>query len=186
MVQFLLRPSEIWPVSTPGTFHPFSGFFLFSFYFLLFSLSSPGSSALFYSKTDIKIFRSEKEIIANCKKETSRAILFPEPQLFVQLRSEDNMGWLWKTLQSPACLLLNAQENRFLAFWLRSSEYTGKSVICRHLACSKKVSGTSLAAQWLRICLPVQGTQVQFFVWEDPTCRRATKPVNHNCGAPAP
>ena len=38
----------------------------------------------------------------------------------------------------------------------------------------------SLVAQWLRIHLPMQGTRVQFPVWEDPTCRRATKPVRHN------
>ena len=31
-------------------------------------------------------------------------------------------------------------------------------------------------AQWLRIHLPMQGTWVQALVWEDPTCRRATKP----------
>ena len=40
--------------------------------------------------------------------------------------------------------------------------------------------GTSLVTQWLRIRLPMQGTQVQALVWEDPTCRRATKPVRHN------
>ena len=38
----------------------------------------------------------------------------------------------------------------------------------------------SLVAQWLRICLPMQGTQVRALVWEDPTCCRATKPVCHN------
>ena len=38
----------------------------------------------------------------------------------------------------------------------------------------------SLVAQWLRILLPMQGTQVQALVWEDPTCRGATKPVSHN------
>ena len=38
----------------------------------------------------------------------------------------------------------------------------------------------SLVAQWLRICLPIQGTQVWALVWEDPTCRRATKPMRHN------
>ena len=38
----------------------------------------------------------------------------------------------------------------------------------------------SLVAQWLRICLPMQGTRVQALVWEDPTCRGATKPVSHN------
>ena len=41
--------------------------------------------------------------------------------------------------------------------------------------------GASLVAQWLRICLPMQGTRVRALVWEDPTCRRATKPVSHNC-----
>ena len=38
----------------------------------------------------------------------------------------------------------------------------------------------SLVAQWLRICLPMQGTRVRDLVWEDPTCRGATKPVSHN------
>ena len=41
-------------------------------------------------------------------------------------------------------------------------------------------SGASLVAQWLRICLPTQGTRVQVLVWEDPTCHGATKPVSHN------
>ena len=35
----------------------------------------------------------------------------------------------------------------------------------------------SLVAQWLRICLPMQGTQVQALVREDPTCRGAAKPT---------
>ena len=39
---------------------------------------------------------------------------------------------------------------------------------------------TSLVAQWLRICLPMQGTRVRFLVQEDLTCRRASKPVRHN------
>ncbi|XP_059940272.1 craniofacial development protein 1 isoform X2 [Mesoplodon densirostris] len=39
---------------------------------------------------------------------------------------------------------------------------------------------TSLVVQWLRIRLPMQGTQVQALVREDPTCCRATKPVCHN------
>ena len=38
----------------------------------------------------------------------------------------------------------------------------------------------SLVAQWLRICLPMQGTQVRALVWEDPTCRGAAGPVSHN------
>ena len=41
-------------------------------------------------------------------------------------------------------------------------------------------AGASLAAQWLRICLPMQGTWVRALVWEDPTCRGATGPVSHS------
>ena len=40
--------------------------------------------------------------------------------------------------------------------------------------------GASLVAQWLRICLPMQGTRVRALVWEEPTCRWATRPVSHN------
>ena len=40
--------------------------------------------------------------------------------------------------------------------------------------------GASLVAQWLRICLPMQGTWVRALVWEDSTCRGATGPVSHN------
>ena len=44
----------------------------------------------------------------------------------------------------------------------------------------KKKSWTSLVVQWIRICLPMQGTGVQSMVWEDPTFLRATKPKSHN------
>ena len=44
----------------------------------------------------------------------------------------------------------------------------------------KSYEGASLVAQWLRICLSMQGTRVRALVWEDPTCRGATGPVSHN------
>ena len=44
----------------------------------------------------------------------------------------------------------------------------------------KDLKGTSLVIQWLRIHLPMQGTQVRSLVWEDPTCHKATKRVYHN------
>ena len=44
----------------------------------------------------------------------------------------------------------------------------------------KYLSGAFLVAQWLRIHLPVQETQVQSLLQEDPTCLRATKPLCHN------
>ena len=40
--------------------------------------------------------------------------------------------------------------------------------------------GTSLLAQWLKIRLPMQGTQVRALLWEDPTCHGATKLVRQN------
>ena len=45
---------------------------------------------------------------------------------------------------------------------------------------NQKMGSASLVAQWLRICLPMQGTRVQALVWEDPTCCGATRPVSHN------
>ena len=44
----------------------------------------------------------------------------------------------------------------------------------------KKIYRCSWVAQWLRVCLPMQGTQVRALVWEDPTWHRPTKPVCHN------
>ena len=41
-------------------------------------------------------------------------------------------------------------------------------------------SWASLAVQWLRICLEMQGTLVRSLVQEDPTCQEATKSVRHN------
>ena len=43
-----------------------------------------------------------------------------------------------------------------------------------------RCSLASLVVQWLRICLPMQGTGVRALVWEDPTCCRAARPVSHN------
>ena len=39
--------------------------------------------------------------------------------------------------------------------------------------------GTSLVVQWLRICLPMQGTWVRFLVLEDSTCCGVTKLMSH-------
>ena len=44
----------------------------------------------------------------------------------------------------------------------------------------KSANRASLVARWLRICLPVQRTRVRALVWEDPTCRGATRPMSHN------
>ena len=54
------------------------------------------------------------------------------------------------------------------------------TLMCIKLMTNKNLLGTSLVAQWLRICLPMQGTRVRALVQDDPTCRGATKPVRHN------
>ena len=38
----------------------------------------------------------------------------------------------------------------------------------------------SLAVQWIRICLPVQGTQVQSLIHEESMCCRATKSTRNS------
>ena len=40
--------------------------------------------------------------------------------------------------------------------------------------------GASLVAQWLRIHLPMQGTQVRALIGEDPTCCGVTTPACHS------
>ena len=40
--------------------------------------------------------------------------------------------------------------------------------------------GASLVAHWLGIRPPMQETRVRALVWEDPTCRGATKPACHS------
>ena len=45
---------------------------------------------------------------------------------------------------------------------------------------SRRCMSASLVVQWLRIHLPMQGTQVRALVREDPTCRGTTKPMHPN------
>ena len=46
--------------------------------------------------------------------------------------------------------------------------------------------GLLWVAQWLRIHLLMQETQVWSLLWEDPTCCMATKQAHHNYSASAP
>ena len=62
-----------------------------------------------------------------------------------------------------------------------TSKYIKESQNQHETAFQKVKVWASLVVQWLRICLPMQGTRVRALVWEDPTCRGATRPVSHNC-----
>ena len=66
----------------------------------------------------------------------------------------------------------------YLKHWFKLTQiiFTADQFFCM----LKSEPGASLVAQWLRICLPMQGTQVQALVWEDPTCRGAPRPMSHN------
>ena len=50
----------------------------------------------------------------------------------------------------------------------------------------KTVYGDFSGGQWIRICLPMQGTQVWSLIQEDPPCRGTAKPVCHNYWAQVP
>ena len=49
------------------------------------------------------------------------------------------------------------------------------SITNRKMQFKTTVRGSSLVVQWLRICLPLQGTQVQYLIQEDSTCCGAIK-----------
>ena len=74
------------------------------------------------------------------------------------------LGW-WKSFETRE------------RWWLHSIVNT---LDTSELYIFKKLIGTSLVAQWLRVHLPMQGTRVRALVWVDPTCHGATKPVSHN------
>ena len=63
-----------------------------------------------------------------------------------------------------------------MKLWSKYLQHIGKQRIRLYKAslksiqrCKNDSSGASLVAQWLRICLPMQGTRVRALVWEDPT-----------------
>ena len=71
-------------------------------------------------------------------------------------------------------------EKLFLAVFCRQEMTVGETAMeLGSLMLMEKV-GASLVAQWLRICLLMQGTRVRALVWEDPTCHGAAGPVSHN------
>ena len=63
------------------------------------------------------------------------------------------------------------------SIWFKDLEVQGTSSGLNGL---EEQLRASLVAQWLRICLLMQGTRVRALVWEDPTCHGATGPVSHN------
>ena len=81
-------------------------------------------------------------------------------------------------------LLVSTLEIRLLLFLKSVSSHAAYAAWLRllweYLPHEKWQMRASLVAQWLRVCLPIQGTRIRALVWEDPTCRGATGPVSHN------
>ena len=86
-----------------------------------------------------------------------------------------------KGRNSPYCVRQNLWQALGMTFpALRSLLKVQSETPYKSFSKAKKSLGASLVAQWLGISLPMQGTSVRALVWEDPTCRRATRPVSHN------
>ena len=62
----------------------------------------------------------------------------------------------------PGILNMKALRLEHTMYWIEQQRVLWLSVL------SKNVRGASLVAQWLRVCLPVQGTRVRALVWENP------------------
>ena len=70
---------------------------------------------------------------------------------------------------------------RELQCWTPHAKQTTEPTLPTGGRHQKQRERASLVAQWLRICLLMQGTRVRALAWEDPTCRGAAGPVSHNC-----
>ena len=78
--------------------------------------------------------------------------------------------------------LVNTNVHTYKSLHLQTRFHFTRAHFTRPHYSGVKIEGkrASLVAQWLRVCLPMQGTQVRALVQEDPTCRGATGPVSHN------
>ena len=97
--------------------------------------------------------------------------------------SEHSVKWSWKSL--PCWVVWRLKERMYIEHLSQCLLHPRCSVDSWQVWMVNQFSketgiGTSLVAQWLRICLPMEGTRVQALVREDPTCCRATKSVRHN------
>ena len=88
--------------------------------------------------------------------------------------SGERHQWHWAYLKTIQC----ARKHGEILSWAERKQKTLEI----HLQLSSKLKHprTSLVVQWLRICLPMQGTWVWSLVREGPICHGATRLVPHN------
>ena len=94
-----------------------------------------------------------------------------------------NIKSVWSVVSFKACVSLFIFCLDDLSIGVSGVLKSPTIIVLLSISPFKSKYGASLVAQWLRICLLMQGTRVRALVWEDPTCRRATGPVSHNCWA---
>ena len=96
------------------------------------------------------------------------------PMAFFTELEQIILKFVWKDKRTQIGNIILRKKNRAGGIMLPGFRLYYKATVI------KTVWWASLVAQWLRIRLPMQGTQVRSLVQEDPTCCRATKPVCHN------
>ena len=114
--------------------------------------------------------RNEKGEVTNDTAEIQRIMRDYYKQLYAN--KMDNLEETDKFLEMHNFPRLNQEEIENIN---RTITITEIETVIKNLP-----TGTSLVVQWLGIRLLMQGTRVQALVWEDPTCRGATKSVCHN------
>ena len=87
-------------------------------------------------------------------------------------RNEDSLRDLWDNIKHNNIHIIGVPEGE--------EREKGPEKIFEEIIV-KNFPRASLVAQWLGVCLLMQGTRVRALVWEDPTCRGAAGPVSHNC-----
>ena len=102
-------------------------------------------------------------------------------------------SWATKVISVTTCSLKNTvprNQRMLCALLLESPQLLGLNGLFLKLVLATpstlplyfSTRGASLVAQWLRICLAMQRTQVPPLVLEDPTCCRVTEPTGHLFG----
>ena len=112
-------------------------------------------------------------LVANYQKEIKKTISFTITSKGIKyLRI--NLTKKVKDLSSENCMTLMKKFHQY-----SEDTHNWKDIPCSWI---KRINivGASLVAQWLGVCLLMQGTRVRALVWEDPTCHGAAGPVSHN------
>ncbi|XP_067569199.1 serine/threonine-protein kinase Nek5 isoform X3 [Pseudorca crassidens] len=111
---------------------------------------------------------------------TSTCSTVPEDGRVIVIEGIPENRKQWR-LETPGTLMsvLTAAHLTSSSFSANDGEFGGENLQIHRPERLRKTVWASLVVQWLRVRLPMQGTQVRAPVWEDPTCRGAAGSVSH-------